>query len=31
MSTYRVIAIVAAILITLGEAMFFVSATAGVN
>jgi hypothetical protein len=31
MSTYKVIAIIAAILITLGEALFFASATAGIN
>jgi hypothetical protein len=31
MSTYRAIAILAAILITLGEALFFASATAGVH
>jgi hypothetical protein len=31
MSTYRIVAIVLAILITLGEALLFASATAGVN
>jgi hypothetical protein len=31
MSTYRIVAIVLAILITAGEALLFASATAGVN